>query len=1220
MLPPRPALRRALATLALAAVVASAGTVASAGAPFAATAAAAADPVAVAVTTGSDAALATGCSDGAAGTTLREALCLAAAEPSAVVSVPAGTTVTLAAGPLTYAPAGPATLRVTSTGSWTVDGAGRRILDLDPRLVGGVDVTLEGVELRGGVPSAADAAVTPGGGAVLAGTGDPDRPDALTLRDCVVRDNANAVGAGDAAAAGGAVQMSGGTLTIDRCTFSGNTADGAPGGAVAMLGVGAPDRVLVTGSTFDGNTVTGGSASGVLGGGALFVDGALLTVQGSTLTGNLVTSGAVAAARGGAVLATGTASVQGTRVEGNRVSGSGGPGDGGALWLGGGTVAASVLVGNTDTVTGTSRAASVVGPVQAATSWWGCPAGTDAAGCGAVGVTGIEPRATLAVTADVERPVAGDEVVATVGVVLADGTPAPAALLPALAGRAVAWAFDPVADAGAVQQDAVLGGDATASARFTRGPAAALTVRATVDAVTGTTTLTQPVPPAVTDPAGVTAVEGTDATFTVTATGSPAPALRWERSAPGASAWTTVPGATDPTLVVTAERAATGTRYRVVATSSAGTVTSGAATLSVTWGPEVTDQPDDTAALAGATARFEVGVAGDPLPSVRWQTGGDGTWTDVPGATGTRYERVVGTGDDGLQVRAVLTGATGEVPSAPATLTLHTAPAWTTLPADVTVAEGGTATFRAAASGVPAPALTWQRAEAGSSSWTDVPGATTGELTVIAGRADQGARFRAVATSPSGSATSAEAALVVHWGPEVTGPQDVTVVAGGTARFTITAAGFPAPTVQWQTGAGDGSWADVPGATASVYERPASPADHGTVVRAVVSGAGGTVTTAAARLDVHTTPVFVVQPADATVDEGGVATFTASASGTPAPALRWQSRAPGAAWTDLPGATAGTLAVPATAEADGTLYRALASNAVAADVPSAAATLDVLRAPVVSDPADASVPAGGTARFTVTATGDPAPVVTWETSPDGVTWTAVPGATGPVLALVPDASQDGLRVRAVATATLVAGPVRVTSAAATLEVVAPPDVVATPEGVSADGIFRAVAGRPAALTWVVDAEAGTALWEASRDAGRTWGPVPDGARATQEVVTDGVRQVALRLAALPTSGKVRHTLTYTPTAADDGLMVRLTVTNPAGAVSTDAVTFRVSAAPGQPSAAPGTPGGGPAAGTPSAARPALGVTGSDAGALAAAAVVLLVGGAVVVLAVRRRRA
>ncbi|TKR21916.1 hypothetical protein FA014_19220, partial [Cellulomonas hominis] len=783
-----------------------------------------------------------------------------------------------------------------------------------------------------------------------------------------------------------------------------------------------------------------------------------------------------------------------------------------------------------------------------------------------------------------------DAVTATARVALADGAPAPAALLRALAGRAVAWAFDPVDDAAAVQADPALAADGTAAARFTRGAGATLAVRATVDQSTAGATLEQPVPPTVSAPAGATALEGAQATFATTVTGSPAPAVRWQRAAPGSSSWIDVPGATGTVLTVDAAREDDGARYRVVASNAAGTATSAPAALAVTWGPEVTDPPADAAGLPGTTARFAVAAAGSPEPAVRWQTApsGQDVWTDVAGATGPTYDRVLGSGDAGLRVRAVVTGATGEVASAAATITLHAAPFVTADPQDQAVPEGADATFTVAVSGTPAPTLRWDVLVPGGSGWVAVSGAGSATLVVPAERAAQGTRYRAVASSAAGSAVSAAATLTVLWGPEVTGPADATVVAGDVARFEVEAAGEPAPAVRWQTDDGSG-WTDVPGATGPVYERTAGPRDQGLLVRAVATGAAGEVPSAAATLTVHTAPTFTAQPTDATADAGGVATFTVAAAGSPTPALRWQVRAPGGAWTDVAGGTSGTLTVPATTEVDGSSYRALASNAAAADVASGVAVLRVLTPPEVGDPVDVAVPDGGTARFEVAASGSPAPTVTWERSADGTAWLPVPGATGPVLELPVTAADDGTLVRAVAASTLVAGPATATSAPALITVVTAPEVVSEPGGVGADGVLAVVAGRPVTLSWVVDADAGTATWQSSRDGGRTWGDLPDGAGVSQAGVA-APRALALRVAAAPTSGTVRHTVSYTPVVGDDGLMIRLVVENAAAAVATDAVTLRVAAAEGGTTPGATTPG----ATTPGATAPGADPAGSGA--------------------------
>lgn len=1219
MHPLGPALRRACATLALVAVTAATGLAAT---PAVLPRALAAEPVPIAVDVPTDAPLTAGCSDGAAGTTLREALCQAAAVPDAVVTVPAGTRTTLVAGPLTYAPGAPATLLVTSPGTFTVDGDGRRVLDLDPGLVGGVDVTLEGVTLTGGVPDATDSATAPGGGAVLAGTGDPGSPDALTLRRCTVTGNAN--GPGGAWAPGGAVQMNGGDLTVEDCTFSQNSATGAPGGAVAVVGGSAADRVRVVRSTFDQNVVTGDAGSGILTGGALHVVGATLTVEDSVLTGNRVTTVAPSTARGAAVHATGTTTVVGTRVEANVATGAGAPTDGGALWLTAGSVTDSVLVGNTDTLTGGARPAAVVGPVSATRSWWGAAATAPAAQIGAIGTTAVDPRAVPQVAAEPQQPRTGGAVTATAGVVLSDGGAAAARLLARLSGTAVVWDLGGGVADGAPTTDTTLRADGTATARFVRSATATGSVQATVGGVaTNRVDLAQPVPPTVGRPADVDVAEGGAATFTATASGVPAPTLQWQRAAPGTSVWADVPGATSGSLTLTAARADDGARYRLVATNTEGVTLGAAASLLVRWGPEITAGPQDVALPAGATARFTVAVAGTPAPTVQWQQlTGPGTWTDLPGAVGATYDRVLTPQDDGVQLRARATGATGTVDSAAATVTIRTLPVITTDPVDARALEGAAVGFDVVASGVPTPTIRWQQAAAGTDAWTDLPGEVAPRLTVTADRALTGTRYRAVAENALGSATSAPATLVVDWAPQITrDPAATTVLDGATARFEAAADGSAPLAWQWEVRTRGGAWTPVPGAVGPVYERTVTLADDDAEVRVTVTNPVGSRTSATAVLTVHRAPAFTTDPADTVADAGTDAVLTAIADGNPAPTLRWQSRVPDGAWTDLAGATTGTLTVAATAVLDGTQYRALASNAAAADVPSAVATLRVLTAPTVTDPADVIAAAGTDARFVVRTTGRPAPVVTWQTSPDGLAWTDVPGVAGPELLLPATAATDGVRVRAVATSTLVGGPASATSAAAVLTVLPLPEVVRVPDGVTPDGVLTTRVGDPLRLSWVVDGELATATGQASRDGGRTWGALPDGARVAQEPATPGTFRVAALLAATPASGPTRYTLTYTPTAADDGLQLRLSITNPAGTTTTEPVILRLAGAtavpqPGRPAATgPTAPGGTPGAG---GGRDRLAVTGDDAAVLAVTALALALGGAGLLTARRRR--
>lgn len=140
-------------------------------------------------------------------------------------------------------------------------------------------------------------------------------------------------------------------------------------------------------------------------------------------------------------------------------------------------------------------------------------------------------------------------------------------------------------------------------------------------------------------------------------------------------------------------------------------------------------------------------------------------------------------------------------------------------------------------------------------------------------------------------------------------------------------------------------------------------------------------------------PVIGTQPASAsvTVDPAGskAVSFTTAATGTPAPTLRWQRRAPGSGkFVDVAGATGTTLEVDATAADNGAAYRAVATNA-AGELATEVAELEVRFAPTISfDVADRGALEGEDATFDLLATGNPEPQVTWQRRVGGF-WEAV---------------------------------------------------------------------------------------------------------------------------------------------------------------------------------------------------------------------------------------
>ena len=97
---------------------------------------------------------------------------------------------------------------------------------------------------------------------------------------------------------------------------------------------------------------------------------------------------------------------------------------------------------------------------------------------------------------------------------------------------------------------------------------------------------------------------------------------------------------------------------------------------------------------------------------------------------------------------------------------------------------------------------------------------------------------------------------------------------------------------------------------------------------------------AIAPLAAETPPAVTEQPADQLADVGDKVSFSAAASGDPAPTVQWQVSYDGTEWTDIPEATASPFTFAAAFGQNGTQYRAVFTNS-AGSATSSAATLTV---------------------------------------------------------------------------------------------------------------------------------------------------------------------------------------------------------------------------------------------------------------------------------------
>ena len=270
-------------------------------------------------------------------------------------------------------------------------------------------------------------------------------------------------------------------------------------------------------------------------------------------------------------------------------------------------------------------------------------------------------------------------------------------------------------------------------------------------------------------PVSQQATEGGSATFAVTAAGT-ALQYQWQNSLNG-TAWANVAGATAPTLQLQGLAVgASGTQYRVVVSNSSTTVTSGVAILTVTVAsaaPAFTLQPLAASVTAPNTATFSVAATGQPTPSIQWQRSNSagGTFTNISGATAASYTTPATTlADNGSVYRAQATNSAGTATSTAASLGVTSAgtpPALTSQPTAVTVAQGQTATLTAVVSGTPTPTLQWQVSANGGVSFANINGATSSSYSLLTAAADNGNRYRVVATNSVGTVTSQAALLTV---------------------------------------------------------------------------------------------------------------------------------------------------------------------------------------------------------------------------------------------------------------------------------------------------------------------------------------------------------------------------------------------------------------------------------------------------------------------------
>jgi Immunoglobulin domain/Immunoglobulin I-set domain len=386
----------------------------------------------------------------------------------------------------------------------------------------------------------------------------------------------------------------------------------------------------------------------------------------------------------------------------------------------------------------------------------------------------------------------------------------------------------------------------------------------------GPATLTVNTAPTVTTPASQTVTVGQTATFSVTATGTTPMTYQWYKG--GAA----IPGATATTYTTPATVIGdSGSTFTVTATNSAGSATSGAATLTVISAPTITSQPANQTVNAGQTASFSVTASGTGPLTYQWYKGG----AAISGATSTTYTTpATVSGDSGSIFTVTVTNAAGSTPSNQATLTVNTAPTVTT-PASQTVTVGQTATFSVTSTGTTPITYQWYKGS------TLIAGATSSTYTTPATViGDNGSQFTVTVTNVAGSATSGAATLTVKNSTPVASSLVCSPSAPGynaSASLIPTFSGGTA--VIGSTGVGS---VDITASAVTGSSYPTPDLITSKTYTLSVTGTGGTVVSATCTATPTSVTISAISPANETIAPGQQ-TFSATVTGGATDSLTW---------------------------------------------------------------------------------------------------------------------------------------------------------------------------------------------------------------------------------------------------------------------------------------------------------------------------------------------
>jgi uncharacterized lipoprotein YddW (UPF0748 family) len=528
-------------------------------------------------------------------------------------------------------------------------------------------------------------------------------------------------------------------------------------------------------------------------------------------------------------------------------------------------------------------------------------------------------------------------------------------------------------------------------------------------------------PPVITShPVSETSDAGTTASFNVSATGTGPLNYQWRHNGSALTDDRNVSGSTTPTLVLDDVLAAQAGQYTVLVSNGAGQALSSAATFTVN-DPIINSQPESITVVAGDPAIFTVQAYGTEQLTYQWKKG-NATLSNAGRISGADTATLTITdsesGDAGNYSVIVQSQAGGSVTSATVELEVQTPPSIVTQPVGGTFTAGTNVTMTVVADGDEPLYFQWRKDGTNITTSGNVGGANTATLTITNIASLNAGVYSVVVTNVAGSATSANAQLLVQIPPAIVNqPSGGTFNVGSNATLTVVATGDQPLSYQWRkNGTNLVNGGSVTGSTTATLALTAMTTADAGFYTVIVTNVAGSVTSSQTEIIVRVPPAITQQPAGGSFTLGTNVTLTVVASGDLPLSYQWQKDGTNVVnGGGVSGTATASLTLSNVQSVHSGLYRVVVSNN-AGTATSANAQIVVIGPPlIVTQPVGGAYNLGSNVTFSVVATGDQPMSYQWQKNGTNLTNEGrVSGADTATLALTSIIAADAGSYRVIA--------------------------------------------------------------------------------------------------------------------------------------------------------------------------------------------------------------